>query len=259
MSARAIIISSSKGGVTKTKFARLIGELHREAETGAILVDADLSVGQFIKHLGLRDAEGRMVEPQPLDGVQALDWHNDVRARDAIANYLSHGRDLIVDMPGGSLGGLKALDDEAGLFAIVAAAGFSTTFVSMITPWVETWSDATKVRKNFPAAQHVLVVNHDFGDDEDFEKWNASKTRADLLAGGSREIELPLLKSGVAAEIAYHRLRFHDAGNSPHLKVLDRGRATKWLTAAKGAVAQVADVLALPVGATTKSAVTQPR
>lgn len=244
---RAIFITSGKGGVSKTKFARLIGEMHREASTGAILVDADLSVGQFLKHLGARDQDGKVLNPQPLDGVQTLDWHNDARGRDGIANLLSHGRELVVDMPGGSLGGLKALDDEAGLFAIVEASGFETTFVSMITPWVETWSDAAKIRSHFQQWSHLLVVNHDFGDDEDFRRWSGSETRKHLLANGSREIELPLLKSGVAAEIAYHRLRFHESGTSPLLEVLDRGRAMKWLAAAKTAVSSVGDVLGLPV------------
>jgi len=245
MRPRAIFVTSRKGGVSKTKIARLIGEMHREAETGAILVDADMAVGQFAKHLGLRGEDGKLLVPQPIEGVFTLDWHNNVKARDEIANYLAYGKDMIVDMPGGSLDGLKALDDEAGLFGIVEASGFEVTFISPVTPWVETWSDAQKVRKSFPSAAHVIVVNHDFGDDDDFKRWTASETRRELLAGGSREIDLPLLKSGVAADIAFHRLRFHNAPNQK-LDVLDRGRAYKWLIAAKSAVSQVADLLAIP-------------
>jgi hypothetical protein len=246
---RAIFITSGKGGVAKTKCARLIGEQHREAGTGAVLVDADAAVGQFLKHLGVKGPDGKLLNPQPLSGVQSLDWHNNLKGRDEIANLLAHGKDVLFDMPGGSLDGLRALDDEAGYFDVVAASGYEATFVSMITPWVETWSDATKVRKSFPTAAHLLVVNHDFGDQEDFARWHESKTRAELLAGGSREIELPLLKSGVAAEIAYHRLRFHDAPHSPVLEVLDRGRAAKWLAAAKTALAGATDILGLPGGA----------
>lgn len=243
---RAIFITSGKGGVSKTKFARLIGEMHREAKTGALLVDADASVGQFLKHLGARDADGRIIKPQPLDGVQAMDWHNDVRGRDQIANLLSHNADVVVfDMPGGSLEGLRTLDDEAGYFAVVEASGYETTFVSMVTPWVETWSDAAKVRASFPNASHLLVVNHDFGDEDDFRRWKASETRANLVKAGSVEVELPLLKTGIAAEIAYHRLRFHDAPTSDKLEVLDRGRARKWLEAATASVETVAEVLGL--------------
>jgi hypothetical protein len=243
---RAIFITSGKGGVAKTKFARLLAEMHREQKSSVLLVDADRAVGGFVKHLGVRDGDGRLLNPQPLgNGVQVIDWHNDVRSRDEIANLLSHGRDMITDMPGGTVDGLHKLDEEAGLRDVVTDHGFKSTFVSMITPWVETWADAKKVRAWFPDAAQLLVVNHDFGDDEDFRRWTASETRSELLKSGSREIELPLLQSGIAAEIAFHRLGFFDAPTSDKLEVLDRGRAKKWLTAATAAVDQVGDILAL--------------
>jgi hypothetical protein len=243
---RAIFITSGKGGVGKTKVSRFLGEMHRTQRTDALLIDADSAVGTFARYLGARDAEGNLLNPQPVEGgVMTIDWHNDVRSRDEIANLLAHKRDVVIDMPGGSLDGLRALDKDAGYFDVVSQSGFEATFVSLITPWNETWQDAKKIRAWFPSADHILVVNGDMGDAEDFAHWEESKTRTDLLASGSREISLPLLRSGIAAEMAWHRVKFFEAPTSEKLSVLDRGRAKKWLDAATAAIEQVADLLAL--------------
>jgi hypothetical protein len=242
---RAVFVTSGKGGITKTKLARLVGELHREGGTGAVLVDADRSVGQFLKHLGVRDTSGALLNPQPLEGVVSLDWHNDVRGRDEIAELFAHRRNLVVDMPGGSLESFRVLDEEAGFFDIAESLGFAATFISPITPWVETWADAAKIRAWLPNVDQVLVVNEDFGSADDFMDWRESNTRKTLLESGSREVVLPALPSGIAANIAKHRLRFHDAPTSPHLRILHQGRAGKWLVAATAALLPVASVLGL--------------
>lgn len=247
MTRRIVFVTSGKGGVTKTKFARFLAELHRLRGNDVLLVDADRAVGQFLKHLGARDQQGRILNPQPLEGgVISLDWHNDVRGRDAIADVLAHGKDLLIDMPGGSLDGLHALDESAGLLDVARDMGFEATFVSMITPWVETWADSRKIRAWFPAAAHLLVVNRDFGsEEEDFADWNESETRKELLTHGSREIVLPYLEPRIAARIAKHRLLFHDAATSEHIRVLDRGRAKKWISVATAAVEPATDILSL--------------
>ncbi|MHB8704013.1 MAG: hypothetical protein ACYC8W_07755 [Candidatus Tyrphobacter sp.] len=245
---RAMFITSGKGGVTKTKFARLLAEMHRKRELPTVFVDADHDVGQFLKHLGIRGADGKVLNPQPPPqdgGVQTIDWHNDVRSRHDLANLLMLGQDVIFDMPGGSLNGLHALDTSAGYMEIVAEAGFEPTFVSMISPWQETWTDAIKIRTWFPNAGHLLVVNHDFGTERDFRRWTASETRAKLIKGGSREIELPLLESGIAADISYLRLSFHDAPLCADIDVMDRGLAKKWLLSATTTIESVGDLLAL--------------
>lgn len=245
---RAIFITSGKGGVTKTKFARLLAEMHRKRGLPTVLVDADKDVGQFVKHLGIRGDNGMLLDPQPpgdQGGVQTIDWHNDLRGRHDVANVLMLGQDVIFDMPGGSLNGLHALDASAGYMEIVAEAGFEPTFVSMITPWNETWTDAIKIRTWFPSAGHVLVVNHDFGTDRSFRRWTNSETRAKLLKSGSREIELPILDSGIAAEISHHRLYFHDAYTCTDLDVIEKGETKRWVAEATAAIDSVGDLLAL--------------
>lgn len=248
---RAIFVVSGKGGVGKTKISRLIGELHRETDSDIILVDADASVGQLLKHLGTRDPDGKLIQPQPLDGVQAVDWHNDERGREQIAEVLEHGRSILVDLPGGSLSAFGKLDRESGYLGMLASTGFEVTFVSPISPWVETWMDASMVRALSPIADHLLVVNKDFGDEEDLADWHESKTRTDLLAAGSREIVLPSLPSGIAARIAKHRLTYHGARTSPHLRVIQRGRTSVWLELAVKALSVEGEAIGLPAHTST--------
>lgn len=253
---RAIFVPSSRGGVGKSTFVRLLAELHRERGTGVVLVDADQGVGQLVKHLGERDAStGRLVPEQSIErGVQTMDWHADVRGRDAIASYLEHGRDAVFDLPGGSLATFRMLDDETGFFRdVVPGMGYASTVVVMVTPYLETWADAKQVAEWVPNADLLLVRNLGFGEPEDFRDWHASETRAALLAAGAREIVFPRLEARIAARVAYHRIRFHDALTSEHVAVMDRGRARTWLAAATDAVLGTADVLALDATASPKA------
>jgi hypothetical protein len=245
---RLILIPSSKGGVGKTTIARLIAEAHRAASTDAVLVDADSSVGQFAKHLGARDDVGALLNPQPISGgVQLLDWHADVRGRDALANVTTHGKPVVVDMPGGSLGTLRALDADADVMGVIIAAGFALTIVVSVTPYVETWLDASLVQSWLPTADLVLVANEGFGDDDDFADWRASETRASLLASPrTHEVVLARLEPRIAAAIARNRLAFRGAADSEKLAILDRGRARRWLAKVDDALAPIAKVLGLP-------------
>lgn len=253
---RAVFVPSSRGGVGKSTFVRLLGELHRERETGAVFVDADEGVGQLVKHLGERDVStGRLLTEQSIQsGVQTMDWHADVRGRDAIASYLQHGRDAVFDLPGGSLSTFRALDDETQFFAeVVPSMGCAATIVVMVTPYLETWSDAKQVADWVPSATLLLVRNEGFGERLDFRDWDASETRQMLLASGAAEIVLPRLEARIAARISYHRLRFHDAPTNPNIHIMDRGRAKTWLTAATAALFDASDLLGLNAAADAKS------
>jgi hypothetical protein len=243
---RLILVPSNKGGIGKTTVAKVIGEQHRRKNTGCIIVDADAGVGGLLRHLGDRDAEGEILPAQSIEsGVLAIDWHQDVRSRDAIADVLAHGRDVLIDLPGGSLGTLKALADETDLFEVVRSAGFEPTIVCCVTPYRETWGDVRDVQAWLPNADIVAVVNEGFGDHEDFTEWRSSKTRVALLAGRGREIIFPRLEPRIAARIAWHRLRFCDAPTSELLAVLDRGRVHHWLRRATAAIREVGDCLGL--------------
>lgn len=244
---RAIFVTSSKGGVGKSKIIRIVAELHREAESNIIMVDADKSVGHLLKHLGSKDSDGKLIDPQPLDsGVIAIDWHNDERGREQIGELLEHGRSILVDLPGGSLSAFERMDRESGYLGMLARAGYNVTFLSPIIPWRESWADANQIRSLSPSADHLLIINEDFGETVDFRRWSESNTRANLLSAGSREIVLPKLPSGIASEISYHRLTFHGARTSPHLGVMERGRTQVWLGLAVKALSAEGEALGLP-------------
>ncbi len=244
---RAIFVPSSKGGVGKTTFARLLAEMLRESNSGAVLVDADQGVGQLLKHLGERDTNGKLVPTQSIEhGVQVMDWHADVRGRDRLAEVVGYGKDVLIDMPGGSLGTFKVLDGETGFFTrVLPALGVAATICVLVTPYVETWADAMFVRRWVPSADLLLVRNEAFGEPLDFRDWDASETRAELRRSGAMEIVLPRLEPRIAARVAQHRLRFSDAPTSDKVHVMDQGRAYTWLLKAKDALSEVCVILAL--------------
>jgi hypothetical protein len=244
---RAIFVPSSKGGVGKTTFARLLAEMLRESNSGAVLVDADQGVGQLLKHLGERDTKGKLVPIQSIEhGVQVMDWHADVRGRDRVAEMVGHGKDVLIDMPGGSLSTFKALDDETGFFTrVLASMGVAATICVLVTPYVETWSDAKSVREWLPSADLLLVRNEAFGEPLDFRDWDSSETRANLKCNGATEIVLPRLEPRIAARVAQYRLRFHDAPTSDKVHVMDQGRAYRWLEKARAAMSEASAILAL--------------
>ena len=83
MKKKWIAVTSAKGGVGKSVFARLLGEVLRKKLSGVSLFDGDGSVGQMIQYAGTR-TDGKLDNPQdPLKGVGSF-------------KFLSHGSESVM-------------------------------------------------------------------------------------------------------------------------------------------------------------------
>lgn len=240
---------SRKGGVGKTATARVIGETLRRRLPGALLVDGNGSVGQFLQYLGLRDGRGKMVDPQPEpEGVRAFDMHGDERDRDSLLRLLESGFETIfADLPAESLPMLGRLARELAFFDLVESSGYQLTLISPVTPYRASVRDVQDALALAPRAQHVIVRNLGFGDAAnparndpgDFKLWDSSRTRQAALDAGAIIVDLPRCKSGVLAALDDRSLSFESGLKSGVLDIADRQRLFVWLRAAQAAFAPV--------------------
>ena len=234
---RLIISLGDKGGVGKSFLIRKLAELHMEAQTpNLLLVDGDASVSSIYKFHE--------------DKVVLFDLHGSVDDRDQFVNdVLRRGSDLvIVDMPAASLSKLREMAAEYDFADEVMKAGYRMTVVSPITPYDDPMHDFQEVvhlmdpaayaahesgssEKVKTRADYVAMLNMIFSAERsDFVEWDAAGgfTKGLLNRVGGVEVEIPLLRPRIAAQLQLHRLSFRDGETSEHLTVTDRGRLQRW-------------------------------
>jgi hypothetical protein len=258
---RLIISLGDKGGVGKSFLIRKIAELHMESSTpNLLLVDGDASVSSIFKF--------------HQDKVVPFNLHGSVDARDMFVNdLLRRGSDLVIaDMPAASLSTLREMATEYNFADEVVKAGYRMTVISPITPYDDPLLDfqeavslvdpylfsvfnaetATKspdlaVRpKQKPQADYVAILNMIFSAERsDFVEWDAPGgfTKGLLNFVGGTEIEIPLLRPRVAAQLQLHRLSFRAGETSEHLAITDRGRLQRWNDAVDKALRGAGDKL----------------
>lgn len=254
-----VCTASRKGGVGKSTGARVIGETLRRYKPDALLADGNGSVGQFVQYLGLRDARGKLVNPQPEpEGVRSFNLHGDERDRDEILRLLESGRDTIfVDLPAESLPMLDRLARELDFFGLVESSGYQLTLVSPVTPYRASVRDVQDALALAPHAQHVIVRNLGFGDPAnpargdlgDFKLWDSSRTRQAALDAGAIIVDLPKCKSGVLAALDDRSLSFESGLKIGVLDIADKQRLFVWLRAAQAAFAPVFALLGVSMEA----------
>jgi hypothetical protein len=234
---RLIISLGNKGGTGKSFLIRKLAELHMEAQTpNLLLVDGDASVSSIYKF--------------HREQVLPFNLHGSVDERDRFVNdLLRRGSDLVIaDLPAASLSTLCKMAAEYNFADEVMKAGYRMTVVSPITPYDDSILDFQEVvnfvdpvayaahesgssEKVETRADYVAMLNMIFSAERsDFIEWDAAGgfTKGLLDRVGGTEIEIPLLRPRIAAQLQLHRLSFRDGETSEHLTVTDRGRLQRW-------------------------------
>uniref|UniRef100_E6Q2S7 CobQ/CobB/MinD/ParA nucleotide binding domain-containing protein n=1 Tax=mine drainage metagenome TaxID=410659 RepID=E6Q2S7_9ZZZZ len=242
---RLIAFLKDKGGTGASFLARLLGEMHRKNNSGALLVDADGTVGALYQHLGLRDVPDA---EQASSGVMTFALHGSERDRDEILSVLDTKRELIVmDMPATSLTMTRKMEVDYSWHTIARERGYRLTVVAPITPYKASMFDLQDAIELIGKdADYVAVVNLGLAEDRfDFPLWDASSARARLKDMGGVEIEFPRLKPRIAALLDKEDLTFHAGLNSTELSTADKARLQKWIKEAEDAFLSAAAILGL--------------
>lgn len=244
---RLVAFLKDKGGTGASFLARMLGEMHRKANTGALLVDADGTVGALYQHLGLRDATE---QEQAARGVVTFAFHGATKERDSLIDAVlaSDPELVIMDMPATSLTMTRKMTDELyGWHSFVRDRGYRLTVVAPITPYKASLYDLQDaIALIGPEADYVAVVNLGLAEDRtDFGLWDGSTAKKQLGEVGGKEIVFPRLKPGVAALLDKHDLTFQAGMTHPELLTSDKMRLQKWLNEAEAALSSIAPVLGL--------------
>lgn len=245
---RVILFLKDKGGTGASFIARYVAEGHRQRNSGALIVDADGTVGSLFQHLAKRERDGSPSLHQERDGVITFSLHGSETDRDQIATLLDTGSTpIVMDLPATSLTMLKKIESDIGWLGMVRERGYRLTVVAPITPYKATLYDLQDaIALVGDNADYVAVLNLGLAEDRsDFLLWDASEARAALRAVKGIEIEFPRLKPRIAAILDQSDLTFAGGLAAASLSTADKARLAKWLKDAETSVRSASSVLGL--------------
>lgn len=246
---RLILVVSSKGGVGKTTFGRLLADAYLDQGIKAEVFDGDGQVGGLAR-------------------VHTDAAFYDLRSDDdrhILLNSVGSDADVILhDLPGGSVTELtKIVDDGSGqsvdgLVATLADLNVKLTLVHVIDNELESAQSVAKYMELFGAdgVDHVAVLNmresrnakadflYWFGYEQNGER-KSGKARAAMLNAGGVEFEMPSLQAGARAHIKELNLRFRECADHPDLTITERAVANQFVRAFRKNVAAAAGPLGL--------------
>ena len=242
-----ILIVSSKGGVGKTAFSRGLCDILRAEGKEVAAWDADGAIGGFVKCLGLRDSQERLLPDQDrLLGVGYYDVRRDDE-RGGLINCISYGDDLIIqDIAGGALFDCSRVvdrgdSDMSGFLDILDARGYRLTLAHLLSNLMESavsvgnWMDALPPDR----CDHVAVLNQHFGRTvSDFPFWvgysdttgaqRGGANRRRMLESGGVEVTMPAIPPSTFAKLDALHMRPSIGGASPLLTVAEQAHSARF-------------------------------
>jgi len=216
-----ILVLSDKGGTGKSVFTRALADylIRKQLHEDLLLVDGDGEVGQllqFYKDYGVISAQ--IINPDK---------------RDQFIDILASDKPLVlVDLPAASITHLALLDEEIGFFDLVSDHGYQLTLCNVISPFkASIRSVKAMIELADNKANYVVVKNRFFGQDEEFHLYDAGKGKDALKKHQGIEIELPVIATGVLAEIDRRNIPFYTAMSDLSIKLAYRCRINRWFHA----------------------------
>lgn len=240
-------VYSAKGGVGKTFTASaLLSILRHEKDRRVAVYDADGQVGGLVRIHGVRDEEGRLVDPQPpLEGVGYYNLRNP-RDGSMLLNSLTDARDygadiVLHDLPGGSREAIAAVVGERDWrMGVAAVAGAATaiaplTLVHVVDVEIES---ARSIGEMIDAlrgieVRHVVVRSLRDCEPGDMIYWQNSKSRKLLADIGGIEVDMPRLHPAARARMSAERIPPHAAGDGTALTLAERTAWRRWWDATR--------------------------
>jgi hypothetical protein len=225
----------------------------RRDRIDSLLVDGDGTVGQLLQFYGERDEAGRLQEQTPDRGVMPFLMTGGVKDRDALINMLEYEKTVVLcDLPAGSITFIRQLEQDVGLFELVAQHGYRLTLVNVISPYrAATRTVSQMIELGGDRADYVVVENAWFGDQEDYILWYGgdgvpvSKGKVLLEQQQGLALRMPKLEGRTCALIDAYNLKYSTAKEDKRLTIADRSRVHRWLRAMDSELDKASEVLGI--------------
>ena len=235
---RLLWITGGKGGVGKSTLARALAHILPSAGVNVALFDGDPENAQlfrFYQNVG----DGVVRTP-----LAKRDGCDDILA---VMDEQRPGV-VLVDAPAGGSQILLHLQEESGFLSEVAALGYAVTVVTVITPVMDSVNMVVQALATTEGheVQQVVVKNLFFGQPDDFDLFDESKTKVAFDAADGVVLLMRDLLGKTFTAIDKKSLSFEQAlskqGGVPYG---DRARLKQWLTHLSDQVRAVPEVFGL--------------
>jgi hypothetical protein len=213
-----ILVTGDKGGTGKSTFSRGLLDvlIHHGVKVAAY--DGDRRNSQLFRHY--RSLEG---------GVTQLDVM-ETGGADRLLDDMESGVApvMLVDLPAGAGAALENFERETGFLEGATELGYKVTLVSVLSP-VRDSVNALRVlmEEMGEMPRYVAVKNLHFGSDTQFELFDESKVKQELLRRDGLILSLPKLFGETYSLVDNKSLTFRQA--STDLVMSQRRRVYQWL------------------------------
>lgn len=220
---RVIWVTGGKGGTGKSTYARGVLDTLVTNRVNVAAVDGDPENAQLHRHY--KDVGDGVVRTD----LAQRDGGDDILA--AMEN--DQPQVILADVAAGGSQILMRLQDESLFLSSAQELGYAFTVVSVLSPIKDSVNmvrEALEITRGH-SVQHVAVKNLHFGDEDDFEIFDSSKTKQRFIADGGIVLTMRDLLSKTYSVIDKQNLPFQlAAAKAGGLPYGDRARIKQWLT-----------------------------
>ena len=220
---RFVLVTGGKGGVGKSTFSRGLLDVYLSQGITVAAYDGDPDNSQLFRFY---QQQGAGVVPLALDVQGQAD-----RLLDEME--AAKAQVFLIDVAAGGSKTLRDLEDDIGLVSEAVEMGYGFTVVSVMSrvkDSVNLLRNTLEMTEGLPA-DHVAVKNLYFGDEDQFELFDESKTKPRLTERGGVVVEMPKLFDDTYAAIDQANLPFRTALGVPTRMMprAHKSRVRKWL------------------------------
>ncbi len=224
---KLVLVGGNKGGPGKSFFARGFLDLIIESGRSHVAFDTDTQNPDIYRIYNSESNPVQLADIAKESGVFKLIDCIEDRELDYV----------LVDLPGGANRHILSAEGDYSFFDIVSDAGYQVIYVSVLERIKSSFfSLQTIIELTGDRAQHVAVQNLKNSTVQEFEEFEAQKTRDKLKAIGGEIINMPPLISKAALALDMQDLRFIDAANNKELRSYLRNAVGTWRSRFKAEV-----------------------
>ncbi len=246
---RIVMILGGKGGTGKTAFTRLLLDVLHNRSINYLAYDADTENPELYEYYHEFGS-----------GVHLLNFLEVAEAKRFFTEIKSDSPDVVVvDMPGASGNRTREIINKFGLFKIAGDLGYRVTLVTVLNLGYSVIT-SLKAMAEFcgERTDYVVVKNLCWDKGLGFQRWDDSKTRADIINLKGVEIELPELEYSTFDTLTEKGLPYSAATEENGFPFGDYLLVSGFLSQASPEIDKASDYLGLHQPIVNSSVATEP-